>query len=357
MAAASFLESVGDPATSVSGPSGSVSGHVDLVAGATAQMASPTGTATETGLVPPSVAAAVETWWGELILAAAVMAAGYLVTTAAIRYLGRPVARRFRRPSVTRTILRSLRAIGFLATAVVALAVLGIRLGNVVLSVTVFSAVLGLVLAPIVGSVINGLFILADQPYEVGDMVEFSEQEVRGFVDDITLRYTKVFTLENTFLVVPNSTMRDRDVVNYSAEDERVRESLELLVTYESDVEAARRLVERAAREVDDVIAGGPDIRIGSARYPAGPTCFIDEYGDHGVLLTLRYWGKRPYRLLALRSAVNERVWDALEAEPSVEVAYPHQHLVFDETSGQAQVRVERGGPADAPADPGDATE
>jgi len=306
-------------------------------------------TATPTARGPLGAARAwLNTFTGRLVVALLVLAVGWYVSKLLVRYLGRPAARRFRRPSVTRTVLRGVRALVLAFAAVAALRVLGFPLGGIVLPVTAFSAVLGIVLAPIVGSVINGLFVLADQPYEVGDMIEISDlgEGTRGFVEDITLRYTKVFTLDNTFLVIPNSTMRDRDVLNYSAEDERTRLSLELLVTYEGDLAAAREIMERAARNVDDVLAGGPDIRIGSARYPAGPVCYIRDYGDHGVLLRLRYWAKRPYKLLAVRSRVNERVRAALADEPNVEVAYPHQHLVFDETSGEARVRVAGDGPA-----------
>jgi small-conductance mechanosensitive channel len=179
----------------------------------------------------------------------------------------------------------------------------GLDLGNIALSVTVFSAVVGVILAPIVGSLVSGVFLLADQPYEIGDMIEFTERETRGFVEDITLRYTKVLTLDNTFVVIPNGVMRDRDVINYSAEDARTRLTLDVLVTYESDITAARRLVEKAARRVDVVINGGPAIRVGAARYPAGPTCYIDSYADSGVNLRLRYWIEEPYQLLTTRAA------------------------------------------------------
>ncbi len=299
-------------------------------------------------LVPSQVWTWLDTIPGRILGAAVVVVAGWYLSKLVVRYLGRPVARRFQRPSITRTVLRGIRSLGLFVTALVALNVLGVGLPEIVLSGIVFSAVVGIVLAPIIGSVINGLFVLADQPYEVGDMIALPELEAgtRGFVEDITLRYTKVFTLDNTFLVIPNSEMRERDVFNFSAEDERTRLSLELLVTYEGDLAVARSIMERSARDVEEVITGGPDIRIGSARYPAGPTCYVDEYADHGVLLVLRYWAKRPYKLQAVRSKVNERVWAALEAESDVEVAYPHQHLVFDETSGEARVRVAGDGAA-----------
>jgi small-conductance mechanosensitive channel len=270
-------------------------------------------------------------------LAAAVLVLGFYLSKLLVRLLGRRAARRFRRPSVTRAVLRSTRlAIIFLAF-VFALSILGLQLGDIVLSVTVFSAVLGIVLAPIIGSVISGLFVLADQPYEIGDLIELTDLDRRGFVEDVTLRYTKIFTLDNTFLVIPNSTIRERDVVNYSAEDERVRLAQPLLVTYESDVDAARSLLERAARDTPAVIAGGPDIRIGAARYPATPTCHVDAYADHGIRLELRYWLKEPYHIQRVRSAVYDRIREGL-ADVEVDIAYPHAHLVFDETSGELPV-------------------
>jgi small-conductance mechanosensitive channel len=277
-----------------------------------------------------------------VVLAAVVVLVGWYGSRLLVRYFGRPLARRFRRPSVARTVLRSARGVVLLVTAVVALSVLGFRYGDLLISVGVFSAVVGIVLAPIVGSIINGLFVIADQPYEIGDLIELADRNQRGFVEDITLRYTKVFTLDNTFLVIPNGSIRNRDVINHSAEDERTRLTLDVIVTYEGDLDEARDLIERAARDVDAVISGGPGIRIGAARYPAGPTCYIDQFGDHGVHLRLRYWAKQPYKLLTVRSLVQTRVWDALD-DADVEIAYPHQHLIFDETSGQANVRVESG--------------
>ena len=273
------------------------------------------------------------------------LALGAAVSTYAIRLLGRPVARRFARESVAHVVLRGIRLLVVLLFGAAGLSAAGVELGNIVLSVTVFTAVVGVVLAPIVGSIISGVFVLADQPFEIGDMVELSDG-TRGFVDDVTLRYTKVFTVDNTFEVIPNSYIRDHRVTNLSAEDERTRLTLPVVVTYESDIERARSLIQRAAASCEVVIEGGPDIRIGVARYPAKPTCYIDAYGDHGVELTLRYWAKNPFKPLTVRSQVQTAVWDILEDDDSIDVefAYPRSHLVFDDTSGVAQVAMREEG-------------
>lgn len=265
---------------------------------------------------------------------------GFWLSGLIVRVLGRPVARRFRRPSVTRTVLRSIRMTIVVIAIFLALGMLGLRLGDIVLSAAVFSVILGIILAPIIGSIISGVFVLADQPYEVGDLIELSDIDQRGYVEDVTLRYTKIFTLENTFIVLPNSTIRERTVINYSAEDERTRLSLPLLVTYESDIDAAREVMIDAAKNTSEVITGGPDIRIGSARYPAEPVCYVNEFADHGVVLNLRYWVKLPYYLDRVQSKVNSRVRDGF-ADEEVTIAYPHSHLVFDETSGELSVDIQ----------------
>jgi small-conductance mechanosensitive channel len=173
-------------------------------------------------------------------------------------------------------------------------------------------------------------------------MVEL-EDGTRGFVEEMTIRYTKIITLDNTFAVIPNSNVHDQQVINYSAEDERTRVSLSFLATYDSDIFRAQEVLERAARQVDIVVGGGPDIRIGSARYSAGPAAYVDEYADSGILITMRYWTTKPYKLLKLRSMVHENLVELLANEPTVEAAYPHQHLLFDDTSGVARVTVEDG--------------
>ena len=314
-----------------------------MTAGSALAQTTPTTTPTDASPVPFGLFPAwVPEWVLNLGAVIVVIALAYLVSRLLISLFGRRIAQRFRRPSLTRTVIRGIRGAVFLLAFLTILRIYGLRLGDITLSDAVFSAVVGVVLAPIVGSIISGVFLLADQPYEIGDMIELSDTDTRGFVEDITLRYTKIFTLDNTFIVIPNGTIRDRDVVNYSAEDPRTRLRLDILVTYEGDLEEARELIERAARNVDVVIEGGPDIRVGAARYPATPTCYIDSFADHGVTLALRYWIKEPYKLLAARSKVQTNVWAALE-DADVEIAYPHSHLVFDETSGELPISIQDG--------------
>ena len=190
---------------------------------------------------PDWVPGEIPIWVLEVFAALLVILIAYVAAQILVRLASRRLARYFERPSLTRFTLAGIKAGVYVFAALTILRIFGLDLGNIALSVTVFSAVVGVILAPIVGSIISGMFLLADQPYEIGDMIELTEQERRGFVEDITLRYTKITTLDNTFLVVPNGAMRERDVINYSAEDSRIRLTLDVLITYECDLAEARK--------------------------------------------------------------------------------------------------------------------
>ncbi len=282
----------------------------------------------------------------ELTASLVVILLAWVAARILVQLTSRRIARHLERPSLTRVTLGGIKVSVYVFALLTILRINGLDLGSIALSVTVFSAVVGVILAPIVGSVISGIFLLADQPYEIGDMIELTDEGTRGFVDDITLRYTKVYTINNTFLIVPNGKMRDRDVINYSADDTRVRMSIEVMITYESDLSRARDVLEKSARTVDGVLTGGPKIRVGEARYTAAPECLVGEFGDDGILLNLRYWVQEPYRMNSIASNVRANIREAFRDEPC-EFAYPHSHLVFDETSGNLQVDV--GEQAEAP--------
>lgn len=284
------------------------------------------------GVVPNWLAALVllfVSWYGSTLIA---------------RALQPRAVNRFRRRSVAAIVLRLFRALVMVLAIFGVFGIFGLQISDFVLSVTILSAIIGVILTPVASDLVGGFFILVNRPYEVGDMIELIDQESSGHVIDVTLRYTKIRTLENTFLVVPNSTIRERDVINLSADDERTRVSIEFIVTYEGDLEEARSVLEDAASQIDGVIEGGPDISMGETNYPAEPNAFIKSFADHGVILDLNFWVEKPYLPRMMRSRIHETVWNNLE-EADVEIAYPHMHLVFDETSGTARVALdERGG-------------
>ncbi|WP_049888725.1 mechanosensitive ion channel family protein [Natronococcus occultus] len=252
------------------------------------------------------------------------------------------IRKRIQRRSVAEVVLRLFRAVVLLFAGFAVLGIYGVDLSDLVLSATIISAVVGVILAPVASDVVGGFFILTNRPYEVGDMIELTDREESGHVIDVTLRYTKIRTLENTFLVVPNSTIRERDVVNLSADD------------------VALAGLDPLPRHLRGGSRGGPGAargrRRGDRRRRRGRARDRDGRNEvprpaAGVYRGVRgprrstpaqLLGRTPLSVPTDALEIDEEVWDRLE-DADVEIAYPHTHLVFDETSGTARVALDRG--------------
>ncbi len=86
----------------------------------------------------------------------------------------------------------------------------------------------------LLSNVFGGLTITLDQLFKVGDRVEMGG--VYGDVYDIKPRYTKIRTLNNTIITIPNSKVIDDQIVNYEAPDTSARIKIPITVAYGTDL-------------------------------------------------------------------------------------------------------------------------
>ena len=80
-------------------------------------------------------------------------------------------------------------------------------------------AALGFASQKTLGNVLAGLFLLAARPFKVGDYVRFGT--VEGIVQEITINYTKVFTIGNNMVSISNLQILDREITNYVVESRK----------------------------------------------------------------------------------------------------------------------------------------
>jgi small conductance mechanosensitive channel len=137
----------------------------------------------------------------------------------------------------TETIFRVIRSTGIvliLSTAVLmVLTEFGVTITPVLASVGFVGLALGLGAQTLVGDIISGLFILIENQYMVGDIVEING--VAGSVEEMNLRATMVRDLYGTLHIVPNGEIRV--VANKSREWSRA--VVDVGITYDADVDAA----------------------------------------------------------------------------------------------------------------------
>lgn len=156
---------------------------------------------------------------GKILLAAVVFFAGRIVIKYVLRAVDKLKARGKLDPTV-QSFLSSLIRIGLYAMLLIAIIqVLGIPMTSVLTVLASAGLAVGLALQGALSNCAGGLMILLFKPFRVGDYITAAGAE--GTVKEITVFYTTLLTVDNKRITVPNGTMMNANVVNYSSEDLR----------------------------------------------------------------------------------------------------------------------------------------
>lgn len=133
----------------------------------------------------------------------------------------------------------------------------------------------GLALQGSLGNFAGGLMLLTFHPFRVGDYIKTPDAE--GTVASVSIMYTTLTTFDGKKVVLPNSTLSNGVVTNFSAHPRR-RTDISFALAWDTDVDRARGIMERAANEHPLVLQDpAPAARMGSAQ-------------DGRINLTLRAW-------------------------------------------------------------------
>ena len=138
--------------------------------------------------------------------------------------------------------------------------------------------------------------ILLLKPFVVGDDIIVANDGTEGTVKVIQIFYTKLTTVDNKTIVIPNGTLSNSSLTNVTARPERQLD-LKVGIAYDADLKKAKDLIETLLKQ-DDSIIQDEDIKV-----------FVDSLADSSVILGLRawvkteeYWSTR-WRLLAKKSS------------------------------------------------------
>lgn len=123
-----------------------------------------------------------------------------------------------------------------------------------------FGVAIGLALQGALGNFAGGLMILFFKPFKVGDYIESTD--VSGVVTDITIIYTILTTPDNKVITVPNGTLTNSRVTNYSMKSTR-RVDLVISADYDSDIDFVKEVLTKVAVSNDRVLQDpAPVIRL-----------------------------------------------------------------------------------------------
>lgn len=121
-----------------------------------------------------------------------------------------------------------LKCLVYIIAGFIIISELGYDLGGLVTGLGITSVVIALAAQDLAKSMLSGLCILLDKPFNIGDYITVNNYE--GTVEDITFRTTRIRNIANDVIVIPNSQISENNIVNYSRKDSRF---YSLLLTFE----------------------------------------------------------------------------------------------------------------------------
>lgn len=124
--------------------------------------------------------------------------------------------------------------------------------------VTLFGTVtlsVGLALQGSLANLAGGVLILIFKPFKVGDYIVACGEE--GTVAGIDVFYTKLATVDNKTVVIPNGTLANSSLKNVSAMNER-RVDIQVGISYESDIKAAKAVLSGIIDKDENVLKNKP---------------------------------------------------------------------------------------------------
>ncbi len=197
---------------------------------------------------------------------------------------------------------------------------LGIGLG-------LFSAALGWALQKPITGIAAWIMIVTKRPFDIGDRVIIGS--VRGDVSDITLTHIYLKEVggivageENSgrIIMVPNSILFEQNIINYTQQDEFILDQVVVSVTYESDLDKAIKIaLESAKKHINEFIK------------VTGQEPYVRTYFQpSGIGVHVRYYSPAK-RIQEFSSLITKEIFDEINKEKDVEIAYPHTEVVFRE--------------------------
>jgi small-conductance mechanosensitive channel len=204
----------------------------------------------------------------------------------------------------------------------------GIDLSSVGVMIGALGVGIGFGLQNVTNNFISGLIILFERPVKVGDRVELEGLE--GNIVKIAPRATTIVTNDNIAVIVPNSDLINKRVVNWSHNNRQVRINVPVGVSYKEDPVYVKKLLLAAAKRNSGIL-----------EYPA-PYVRFDEYGDSSLNFNLQVWTDQfSDKPKVLRSELYYDIFRSFR-EYGIEIPFPQRDVhIISQESVKSKTKVE----------------
>ncbi|MCX8084774.1 MAG: mechanosensitive ion channel family protein [Calditerrivibrio sp.] len=132
---------------------------------------------------------------------------------------------------------------------------LGISITPLITALGVGGLAVALALKDTLANLFSGIHILVEKAIKVGDYIRM-DNGMEGFVEDITWRTTRIKTIQNNYIIIPNEKLVQSIVTNYDLQDKKLAIPIKVGVSYSSDIDKVEKIILEAAKSLIGKIDG-----------------------------------------------------------------------------------------------------
>jgi small-conductance mechanosensitive channel len=254
---------------------------------------------------------------GQILLASVLIISGFFLA----RWLEKKLISSLVERKVKAEVVHLIRRI-FYILVIVILVITALGLLNVPLAAFAFisgamAIGVGFGAQNIINNFISGWILMWERPIRIGDWVEVGE--MIGVVEEINTRSTRLKRIDGVHLLLPNSTLLENTVVNWTRVDNILRSVVRVGVSYSSDVVLVKSLLEQVVREHEEILAK-PE-----------PQVVFEDFGDSSLVFDVYFWiemsGGRSLR--GTRSELRFKIARIFK-DNGIVIAFPQQDVHLD---------------------------
>ena len=254
---------------------------------------------------------------GQVVSVLGLLVGGYFVS----RLVGYILGRRLANTALKADVIHVLKRIVFfsilLLVVMTALSLLGIPLTAFAFATGAIAIGVGFGAQNIINNFISGWILMAERPIRIGDYIEIDAWQ--GTVESVGNRSTRIRRTDGVHLLVPNSLLLERTVVNWTLVDQQIRTTVRVGVEYGSPVQQVSELILQAVEGQ------------GQVKNSPSPNVVFEDFGDNSLVFDAYFWcdvtGDRLLR--EIRSDIRFSICD-LFAEHGIVVAFPQRDVHLD---------------------------
>jgi len=195
----------------------------------------------------------------------------------------------------------------------------GIPVNHFITALGIGGLAVSLALQPVLSNFFSGLNIIASKQIKIGDFVKLQTGE-EGYVHDITWMNTVIKTMQNNFLIVPNSTLANSIVLNYFMPEPEILEIIPVSVSYNSDLNKVKDITLKVAKYIQE--------NEEEAVKDYQPKIFFTNFGDSGIEFNVVLRVKDRTVRAELRDKFIMKLFEEYNKE-KIEIPYPTRTVLL----------------------------